>query len=80
VPSAEDPSALPAGDRPTPPRDEVAVVLVGMLAWAAALVVLAAFFHHDLERHDATWWLWTCVIGLGFGLYGLRVALRRRQS
>jgi Protein of unknown function (DUF2530) len=68
-----------AGDRPPPPRDEVTVVVVGMLAWATALVVLAVFFRDDLERHDATWWLWTCAIGVGFGFYGLRVALRRRR-
>jgi len=58
---------------------EVTVVAVGMALWALALVVLAVFFRHDLQRHHATWWLWSCAIAIGLGLYGLRFALRRRS-
>jgi len=50
-----------------------------MALWALALVVLAVFFRHDLQRHHATWWLWSCAIAIGLGLYGLRFALRRRS-
>jgi hypothetical protein len=42
-------------------------------------VVLVVFFRDDLRRHDATWWLWACVIGVALGLYGLRVAIRRNS-
>jgi hypothetical protein len=54
-------------------------VVVGLILWALALVVLAVFFRDDLDRHDASWWLWSCTIGILLGLYGLRVALRRRR-
>jgi hypothetical protein len=59
-------------------QQEVLAVVVGLALWAIALVVLAVFFRHDLQRHHATWWLWSCGFGLVLGLYGLRFALRRR--
>jgi hypothetical protein len=59
-------------------QQEVLAVSVGMVLWAVALVVLAVFFRHDLQRHHATWWLWACGLGIVLGLYGLRFALRRR--
>lgn len=61
-----------------PPRDEIVAAIVGIALWAIALVVLAVFFRHDLQRHHATWWLWSCGLGLVLGLYGLRFAHRRR--
>lgn len=60
-------------------QQEVLAVVVGIVLWSVALVVLAVFFRHDLQRHDATWWYWTCGFGLVLGLYGLRFALRRRR-
>jgi hypothetical protein len=69
--------------RPTPPpleANEVAIAVTGTVAWAVALVVLAVFFRADLDRHDASWWLWACGLGIALGLYGLRFALRRRRS
>lgn len=69
-------------DKPRPrlaDQQEVLAVVVGIVLWAVALVVLAVFFRHDLQRHDATWWYWTCGFGLVLGLYGLRFALRRRR-
>jgi membrane protein DedA with SNARE-associated domain len=59
-------------------RDETLAAIVGIAAWAIALVLLATFFRHDLQRHHATWWLWACGLGLVLGLYGLRFARRRR--
>jgi hypothetical protein len=59
-------------------RDEFRAAIVGIALWAVALVVLAVFFRHDLQRHHATWWLWSCGLGLALGLYGLRFAHRRR--
>jgi hypothetical protein len=59
--------------------NEVAVVLVGMALWLVTLIVLVVGFRHDLSRHQATWWYWTCGLGLVLGLYGLRFALRRRH-
>jgi membrane protein DedA with SNARE-associated domain len=60
--------------------NEVAIAVVGTIAWAVALVVLAVFFRDDLQRHDAGWWLWACGLGIVLGLYGLRFALRRRRG
>jgi membrane protein DedA with SNARE-associated domain len=53
--------------------------VVGLVLWAVALVVLAVFFRHDLQRHHASWWLWSCGFGLLLGLYGLRFSVRRRR-
>ena len=72
TPRRPDPEPLETDDRP--------VVLVGIALWAIAFVVLLVFFRDDLRRHDTEWWLWTCAIGVVFGLYGLRVAVRRNRS
>jgi RsiW-degrading membrane proteinase PrsW (M82 family) len=72
-PSAPDPPAARS-------HDEVLVAIVGIVAWAVALVVLAVFFRHDLQRHHSSWWLWACALGLVLGLYGLRFAHRRRAG
>jgi membrane protein DedA with SNARE-associated domain len=68
----------PSQEAPTAPRDEILAAIVGLALWAIALVVLAVFFRHGLQRHHASWWLWSCGLGLVLGLYGLRFALRRR--
>jgi membrane protein DedA with SNARE-associated domain len=60
-------------------QQEILAVGVGMALWALTLIVLAIFFRHDLQRHDATWWLWSCGLGLVLGLYGLRFSVRRRR-
>ncbi|MDQ1694898.1 MAG: hypothetical protein QOJ03_251 [Frankiaceae bacterium] len=71
VPRRPDPEPLETDDRP--------VVVVGMVLWALAFVVLVVFFRDDLRRHDASWWLWACVIGVALGLYGLRFTSRRQR-
>lgn len=53
------------------------VLAVGTALWALALVVLLAL-RSTLDRHDAGWWIWVCVAGLGLGAWGLRVTTRRR--
>lgn len=60
--------------------NEVRVIVIGMALWAVALVVLAVFFRHELDRHDAGWWLWACGLGVVLGLYGLRTTTRRRTA
>jgi Co/Zn/Cd efflux system component len=65
----------PAVEPPDP--HETGVVVVGMVAWLVALVVLLVL-HDDLRRHHTEWWLWSCLLGLALGVYGLRVARRRR--
>jgi hypothetical protein len=53
---------------------------VGLALWVVALVVLLLFFRDELRAHDATWWLWTCVVGIALGLYGLRFVSRRHRG
>lgn len=60
-------------------RQEVIVTVGGMVLWAVTLVVLLVFFRHDLQRHHATWWYWTCGYGLLLGVYGVRFSIRRRR-
>ncbi len=67
--------------RPDPPplhTDVFRTVLVGVVLWAVAFVVLAAGVRSPLRTHHATWWLWTCVAGIGLGLIGL-VWVRRLE-
>lgn len=46
------------------------VIAAGTVAWLVALVLLATVFHHALQRHHATFWIWSCAIGAGLGAYG----------
>ena len=58
--------------------DAVRTVQVGTVIWAIALVVLLPF-HDRLAESDHTWWLWTCVVGVAFGLLGVAFTTRRRR-
>jgi hypothetical protein len=60
--------------------NETRIVAVGLALWVVALVVLLLFFRDELRAHDATWWLWTCVVGIALGLYGLRFVSRRHRG
>jgi membrane protein DedA with SNARE-associated domain len=53
------------------------IVWVGIALWAVALLVLGVFFRDDLRRHHAEWWLWTCVVGIGIGFWGMWVIRNR---
>ena len=71
VPRRPDPAPLETDDR--------TIVLVGIALWVVALVVLVVFFRDDLRRHHTTFWLWTCVVGVVLGSYGLYFVSRRRR-
>ncbi|MFC6577212.1 DUF2530 domain-containing protein [Planomonospora parontospora] len=47
--------------------NDTATILMGMVLWAVALVVLLLL---GLDPEDR-WWIWTCVSGLGLGVFGL---------
>lgn len=53
------------------------VVLAGIVAWAVALVVLL-LLRDELRAHGTGWWIWTCVVAIGLGGFGL-VYVRRRE-
>lgn len=56
---------------PAPYRtNDYAPVIVGLAAWAIALIVLLAR-HHEMAGRGQGWWLWVAVVGIGLGLWGL---------
>ena len=46
--------------------------------WAIALVVLLSI--RGSLRPDLRWWIWTCVAGLGLGLFALWYLPRLKRS
>ncbi|GAA3114616.1 MULTISPECIES: DUF2530 domain-containing protein [Nonomuraea] len=55
---------------PDPPpikTNDTAAVGVGTGLWALALVVLLIF----RPAPENAWWIWTCVTGVVFGLFGI---------
>jgi Protein of unknown function (DUF2530) len=58
--------------RPVPPPLEAndrRVTIVGTVAWAVALVVTLAL--RGQIPASSRWWIWTCVAGVGMGLFAL---------
>jgi H+/Cl- antiporter ClcA len=56
--------------RPDPPplqTNDVLVVAVGTVAWAAVLVVLLVIGLDETDR----WWLWVCAAGIVGGLFAM---------
>ncbi|HEX5188593.1 MAG TPA: DUF2530 domain-containing protein [Streptosporangiaceae bacterium] len=45
------------------------IAAIGSAAWAAALIVVFAL--RDQLPRGSHWWIWTCVAGLGLGLFGV---------
>ena len=67
--------------RPTPEPLEandqmVTAAITG--GWAIALIVLLAV-RTDIPGPDR-WWIWTCVTGLGLGIFGLLYVPRLKRS
>lgn len=56
---------------PPPPLEANDQLVTGVLTagWAIALIVLL-ILRDSLPAHER-WWVWTCVTGLGMGLFGL---------
>jgi Protein of unknown function (DUF2530) len=57
--------------RPAPPPlegNDLLITASGTIAWAVALVVLLVL--RDQIPAASHWWIWTCVCGVGFGLFG----------
>jgi hypothetical protein len=50
--------------------------LVGTVVW---VVVLVGLLLSDYLNADRSWWVTTCLIGIGLGLFGFGYALRRRD-
>jgi len=69
-PSREVPPPLEGNDR--------IITATGTIAWAVALIVLLALGHH--LPPSSRWWLWTCAVGVGLGVFGLLYVPRLQRS
>jgi len=67
--------------RPAPPpleaNDQLVTAAISA-GWAVALIVLVAV-RADLPLADR-WWIWTCVTGLGLGVFGLLYVPRLKRA
>jgi drug/metabolite transporter (DMT)-like permease len=64
------PEARPQREVPPPLEgNDVMITLTGSVAWAVALVVLLLL--RDQLPAGSRWWIWTCLAGLGIGLFAL---------
>jgi Protein of unknown function (DUF2530) len=59
--------------------DGVRTVEVGTALWLVAFLALLPFYGR-LEESGRQWWLWTCLAGVGLGLFGLEYCRRRRKA
>jgi hypothetical protein len=58
--------------------DGVRTVEVGTAVFFVAFIALLPFYGR-LEEDGHTWWLWSCLAGVGLGLLGLEYCRRRRR-
>ena len=69
-------------ERPSPPppleANDQLVIGVVTAGWAIALVVLLIV--RDRLPANERWWVWTCVTGLAFGLFGLWYVPRLKRA
>lgn len=59
--------------------DGVVAVTAGTVLWVLAFLVLLPF-RGDLAEHGREWWLWTCLVGAGLGVFGVWFCTRRRNA
>jgi H+/Cl- antiporter ClcA len=63
---------MPKPYREAPPalegNDQV-IAAIGAGVWAVALIVVVVLRHHLPPTHH--WWIWTCVVGVGLGLFAV---------
>ena len=67
--------------RPAPPpleANDQLVTAVITAGWAVALITLLAVRTH-IPAADR-WWIWTCVTGLGLGIFGLLYVPHLKRS
>jgi hypothetical protein len=58
--------------------DGIAVVSLGTVLWAIALV-LSLVFEDQLRRDGHLWWIAGAACGFGLGLLGIAYCVRRRN-
>ncbi len=50
---------------------------VGTALWLVAFIALLPLYS-TLAETGRTWWLWSCLAGMGLGLFGIDYCRRRR--
>jgi hypothetical protein len=69
-PSREVPPALEGNDQ--------LITVTGTAAWAIALIVLVSM-RNDIPA-SSRWWIWSCVVGVGLGVFALAYIPRMKRS
>src|SRR5215470_14460854 len=54
------------------------IAAIGTAVWAVALIVLVSLGNHLAPSHH--WWIWTCLTGVGLGLFGVLYIPRLKRS
>jgi hypothetical protein len=57
----------------------VRTVMVGTALFVLAFLALLPFTD-DLREDGRMWWLWTCLAGIGLGLFGIQYCRRRAAA
>lgn len=53
---------------------------IGTVVWAVALVVLLALVLAGQLAASQHWWIWTCVTGVGLGVFGVLAIPRIKRG
>jgi Protein of unknown function (DUF2530) len=65
-------------EAPPPLEGDARVITLTLTgAWVAALIIVVLLRHHLPDPHR---WIWTCVTGVGLGLFGLFYVPRLMRS
>ena len=71
--------AKPFRDVPPPLEgNDQLITAAGTVAWAVALIVLVIMRNHIPE--SSHWWIWTCTVGVGLGVFGLTYIPRMKRA
>jgi hypothetical protein len=59
--------------------DDALTVKVGTVVWLALFLGQLPFYGWYSD-HGHAWWIWSCLVGVGLGLIGLRYVSSRQKA
>jgi len=65
--------------RPPVDTDGLRTAIAGTVIWLLAFVGLLPFYG-SLEETGHLWWMWTCMAGVGLGLFGIEITHKRARA